>query len=276
MTEFRLLKNTDTEVVLDYINKNAIETAFLYANVIQFGIENDGSKRRCADYYGFFEDDKILGILPFYNLGSCIPHYIDDRAIEVFAEKMISREFEVLLGMAGIVNPLANIVNVHKTIKDDSDDSYYVNDNFKPFKLGDVRIEDVKSLPKDKVIKFSKEMHETGFGRHISDEEIEKSLQEKGDEETFLILSKDGEYVADANIQTYTDQICQVGGVYTSPDHRGNGYAKAVVSAICEIIVGRGKMPTLMVTKENTPAVKAYQALGFRHYDDYKIISYKI
>ena len=44
---------------------------------------------------------------------------------------------------------------------------------------------------------------------------------------------------------------------------RGRGYAKMVVSAIAQGIVGRGDTPYLMVMPENTPAVRLYESLGF-------------
>ena len=78
--------------------------------------------------------------------------------------------------------------------------------------------------------------------------------------------------VAQAGIQTYTPKINQIGSVYTPEEERGKGYAKAIVSEICKRIIERGKMPTLMVNKDNTPAVRAYNALGFEHYDDYLIV----
>lgn len=94
-------------------------------------------------------------------------------------------------------------------------------------------------------------------------------------EEDYVFLIKDDKIVAQANIQTTTDEINQIGGVYTSEEERGKGYCKAVVSEICKRITARGKIPTLMVVKKNTPAVKAYSVLGFKHYDDYLIIEFE-
>jgi uncharacterized protein len=78
-----------------------------------------------------------------------------------------------------------------------------------------------------------------------------------------------------ANIQTYTSKINQIGGVYTLPEYRGKGYCKAIVSELCKRILGRGKMPTLSVKNNNTPAVCAYQSIGFKYYDDYLIVKFQ-
>lgn len=275
MTELRLLGAKDEKRLLEYIEQYTFETAFLYANVKQFGVENDGQTRRCANYYGLFEGESLLGVLPFYNLGSCIPHFIDARAIPIFAKKMKETHFDCLLGMNQLVGPLVEALKPFKEAIKDTDDSYYINQEFKPYRLQEIEIVSIHELPLDQAIAFHREMNLVGFGRETSDEEAQKALNEKGDEEAYLVILKDGKCLASANIQTYTGQIAQIGGVYTAPEHRGNGYAKAVVSALCDIIIKSGKMPTLMVTKANTPAVKAYQALGFKHYDDYRIVSYQ-
>ncbi|WP_291561459.1 MULTISPECIES: GNAT family N-acetyltransferase [unclassified Clostridium] len=68
--------------------------------------------------------------------------------------------------------------------------------------------------------------------------------------------------------------MSQIGGVFTLPEVRGNGYAKAMVSKICDNIIAREKIPTLMVSNANVPAVKAYKSLGFDFYDDYLMVEF--
>ncbi|MDF2880698.1 MAG: family N-acetyltransferase [Clostridiaceae bacterium] len=273
--EFRLLSNNDNNHVMDYFRKNPIETTFLYGNVVQFGLENNRNIRRAADYYGYFKDGDIKGILPFYNLGSCIPHYEDKDAIKYFCEKMKERDFSYLLGMANVINPLYEEIKEYKTILEYSDDSYFVNDSFKPFILKNIDIVNAKDLPVDKAVAFLQEVNEQGFNRISSRDEIIKTMNERGEEEESVVVLLNGKAVAHANIQTFTDKINQIGGVYTSKDYRGNGYCKAAVSEICSRILIRGKVPTLMVRKNNIPAVNAYKALGFNHYSDYLLISLK-
>ena len=86
----------------------------------------------------------------------------------------------------------------------------------------------------------------------------------------------DNKLVAQACIQTFTDNSNQIGAVYSLEEERGKGYAKAAVSELCERIIGRGKLPTLIVSKQNPPALNAYKALGFEHYSDYLIIKFFI
>jgi RimJ/RimL family protein N-acetyltransferase len=272
----KVLNNTDKPLVLSYLENHHLEVTFLIGNVISFGLENNKNIRRCADYFGYFEENILKGILAFYNLGSCIPHYEDKNAIKEFAELMKKTKFEVLLGMEHIIKPLFEEIKAAKEVDEYSEDSYYVNNNFTPYIIDGLTFLDAKDAPIEKATEFIKKAYADGFKSAKTSEEIVQMLKERNEEEDFILLFKDGELKAQANVQTYTNSINQVGGVFTLSEERGNGYCKATVSEVCRRILERGKTPTLMVRKNNIPAVKAYQALGFKHYDDFLIISFKV
>lgn len=276
----RLLKNHDKQIMLEYIRKYPAETTFLYGNVMNFPIENDTSKRRCADYYGYFEDSKsekskLKGIIPFYNLGSCIPHYESPDAVVEFAKLLKDRNFEFLLGMKKIIQPLYEYIKPYKKEKEYEDSSYFVLKEFKPYNVSAPNAYFFNADGNnDDVVKFMNSARRLGFKDNLTLEESKKSLLQRGKEEEIIILSVDGKMVATAAVQTGTDEINQIGGVVTMPEERGKGYCKAVVSKLCENIISRGKQSTLMVVNSNTPALKAYQSLGFEYYDDYLFINY--
>ncbi len=271
----RQLCNKDKEIVMEYLVRNQMECTFLIGNVKFYGLENDHNQRRCADYFGYFEEGSLRGVLPFYNLGSCIPHYEVDEAIHAFVPLLCERSFDYFLGMKKIVEPLYELIKDKKVTLNYSSDSYYVNNNFKPFKLKNINFEDSMPLTKEKVDFFIRANLE-GFGRNNSYEEAEKSLYSRTPEELFIFGRVGDSFVAQGNIQTTTEYVCQIGAVFTAPEERGHGYCKAVVSEICERILSFGKTPTLIVRKDNIPAVKAYKSLGFSAYDDYLIIHFAV
>lgn len=271
----RILNENDRSAVLDYLERNHIECTFLIGNVQQFGIDNNKDIRRCADYYGYFKGNDLTGILPFYNLGSCIPHFESKEAVPEFAELMKANNFTFLLGMKKLIKPLYDAVSPYKTTLSYSEDSYFVNNNFKPFVLPGVEVKNPSELETDSMLAFMLEARLKGFGEESTKEEQLKTLGERSPEEDFIFELINGKIVAQACIQTYTSKINQIGGVYTSSAERGKGYCKAVVSELCRRILKRGKTPTLMVRNNNTPAVRAYTSLGFGFYDDYLIVSFK-
>lgn len=267
-----LLTEADRQLVLEYLGRNEIETSFLYGNIIEFGIDNNKDIGRCADYYGYLVGGTLRGILPFYNLGSCIPHYEVEDAVPSFSELMKERKFNFLLGMQKIIKPLYEQIKMYKEVQSYDESSYFINRDFKPFVLDGVKFADANGESSDEIIDFIVGARINGFKETADREEIRKSLTQRGIEEDFIIAEKDGKIVAQAGVQTYTPSIIQIGSVYTIQEERGKGYCKAVVSELCRRIIDRGKMPTLMVHKDNTPAVMAYSALGFEQYDDYLII----
>lgn len=271
----RLLTKADKETILEYLARNEVETSFLYANIVEFGVDNRKEIRRCADYYGYFEGEVLKGILPFYNLGSCIPHYETDEAVLFFAELMKERNFEFLLGMYKVIKPLYNQIKDYKDIKSYDESSYFINNNFRPFILEGVRFLSTNELTYEKAAEFVLQARIKGFNQDAAIEDVKKSLMQRGKEEEYLFLEKGDKIVAQACIQTYTPRINQIGSVYTAEEERGKGYCKALVSEMCRRIIARGKVPTLSVKKKNTPAVRAYTALGFEHYDDYLIVRCK-
>lgn len=270
----RLLTDDDRQRMLDYQARNEIETSFLYANIIEFGIENRPDMRRCADYYGFFEGPELKGVLPFYNLGSCIPHYESDAAIPLFVEMMKERNFEFLLGMHKVVKPLYEWIKADKEIKLYDECYYFINRNFKPFLLDGIGFVNANGDAGGEVEDFVADARAKGFHQTSTREDIRKTLTQRGKEEEFIFAQRDGRIVAQACVQTYTSRINQIGAVFTAENERGKGYCKATVSEICRRILAKGKTPTLSVKKNNTPAVRAYTALGFEAYDDYLIIQF--
>ena len=57
--------------------------------------------------------------------------------------------------------------------------------------------------------------------------------------------------------------FAEVSAVATHPDHRGRGYAKALISAVMESMASRGDRAFLHVWPDNVSAIAAYTALGF-------------
>ena len=55
----------------------------------------------------------------------------------------------------------------------------------------------------------------------------------------------------------------EISAVCTHPEHRGRGYAKALVSAVARGIVAGGGTPFLHVRAGNTVAISTYEKLGF-------------
>jgi predicted GNAT family acetyltransferase len=59
------------------------------------------------------------------------------------------------------------------------------------------------------------------------------------------------------------DGFTEISAVCTHPDHRGHGYAHALITALMQEIWARKELPFLHVVGENQSAIALYHALGF-------------
>ncbi len=60
-----------------------------------------------------------------------------------------------------------------------------------------------------------------------------------------------------------TPGFVEVSAVCTHPDARGRGYGKAMTARVAEHIMQSGKTPYLHVFAANSPAIRAYESVGF-------------
>lgn len=70
--------------------------------------------------------------------------------------------------------------------------------------------------------------------------------------------------LATARTGVETEDTWMVGGVYTDPQHRGQGLARALTLAVALEAKRVGADAMLYARPENLPAVRAYRSVGFR------------
>ena len=111
-------------------------------------------------------------------------------------------------------------------------------------------------------------------GRPLTDAEVDISLRQILKNQLCFALTFDGDIVAKANTNAIGINCVQIGGVYTHPLYRRNGYAGALVQALCNRATQGGRKPVLFVKEKNTPAFNLYQKLGFEECGRYTIAYY--
>ena len=270
----RVLLNEDRSLVEQYLERNHIETTFLYGNATQFGLSNNRLYRRCGDYYGYFDGAALAGVIAFYNLGSVIPHFETEKAVQHFAALLRRRSFDALLGMRKVIQPLYEMIRQDVEVVAYNESGYYLNRDFSPWIAEQAEFVNIEDVDPAIAARFVIRVNRYGFQRDVT-AEVHKIIRERAPEEDYLLMRVGEKIVGQALIQTFTNQINQIGAVYTVEEERGRGYCKALMSEMCRRILGRGKIPALMVKNDNLAAVKAYTALGFACYDDYLLINVK-
>ena len=80
-------------------------------------------------------------------------------------------------------------------------------------------------------------------------------------------------YVSKANTNARGFDHIQIGGVFTVPRFRNQGYALHTVAALCRFIIEEEhKIPSLFVRSGNENAIKLYKSLGFEIKDTTKTV----
>lgn len=80
----------------------------------------------------------------------------------------------------------------------------------------------------------------------------------------FVGVRREGRLVAMAGERLQPEGYTEVSGVCTHPDHRGRGYAAALMRLVAGRIFARDEQPFLHAYATNTGAIALYETLGFR------------
>jgi predicted GNAT family acetyltransferase len=92
-----------------------------------------------------------------------------------------------------------------------------------------------------------------------------------------FVAHREEEPVATCCFNAELPDVVQIGAVWTPPTMRGRGYARAVVAGALRIAQQEGVMRAVLFTEEtNTPAQRAYEALGFARVGDYGMMLYDL
>ena len=81
-----------------------------------------------------------------------------------------------------------------------------------------------------------------------------------------------GRLVAAASTSAESTQAAMIGGVWTLPDERGQGYSTAVVAALSAELLAEGRNPHLFYLEDNAPAAHVYKKIGFQDIDHWTVV----
>ena len=285
MPEFRILKPGDEQAMEAFLLPRISSSMFLIGNSRLAGLEDHGETYQ-GTYTAAFQNGRIVAVAAHYwnrMLVLQAPHYLEELARFVLSAS--GRPLKGLIGPGDHVDSAVNCLGLKSSdIQLDSKEYLY------SLSLDALRVPD--ALSSGKVRGRRIEAHdidlvaewETAFSQEALGETDGPQLREKCRravedslcEQRAWILENNGQPVARTGFNTTIEEAVQVGGVWTPPEFRSRGYARAAVAA--SLLDARKKgIPTafLFTDYRNYPAHKAYEALGFRHIADYGILLLK-
>ena len=82
---------------------------------------------------------------------------------------------------------------------------------------------------------------------------------------------KDNKFIAKAGVSASSWNYAQIGGVYTLPEYRRQGYSFATMNKLLSSLQKNNKKVVLFVNIENYKAIEMYKKLGFSDIGSYQV-----
>lgn len=278
----RILQPGDEAALEAFLLPRIDSSMFLIGNMRSAGLIDRGQPYE-GTYAAAFEDGQIVGVTAHYwnqNLTLQAPVHLD--ALWRAAVEASGRSIKGWIGPNEQVSAAAGAFDVDDSnIQMDETEKLYslklddllVPDGLRSGKVSGRQIErrDLELVTEWRVAYSVETLGDEDSPRlwEKSRASIERSLKEQNT----WVLEKQGQPVASSSFNTAIKEAVQVGGVWTPPELRSRGYGRAAVAASLLDARAEGVTKAILFTGEdNIAAQKAYEALGFRHIGDYRIM----
>jgi RimJ/RimL family protein N-acetyltransferase len=282
MAEIHILRPGDEAALEAFLLPRIASSMFLIGNMRAAGLA-DGGEVYQGTYTAAFEGGQIAGVVAHCWNGNLIfqaPAHLE--ALWPVAAGASGRSIRGLLGPEAQVAQALESIGVDKASRqlDETENLYSLDlaDLIVPegLRSGRLRGRRIGSRDVDLVTAWRVAFSLEALGEQESPRlwagcrsSIERSL----DRGWTWLLEDEGEPVACSSFNTAIDEAVQIGGVWTPPELRRQGYGRAVVAASLLDARAEGATTSILFTGvRNMAAQKAYTALGYRHIGDYRLV----
>lgn len=286
---FRLLKNQDYDIFEDFLKNYVATSMFMRSNARRAGLEFKPNQDYSADYWGAFEDDQLKGILVLNWNGNLFIQAPDDKILSKlfhFFQQTATSNY-LIKGVLGPDHQARQILAWLKPLPDNllfsvAEVSYNLilkNMTLPPQLLDGTwtcrlaTLQDLTVLT-PWMVDYGIETLNAAPNKPDAYDIAQEELSKKIDLGEIFVLEDKGRCVAKADYNATLPYIYQIGGVWTPPEFRGRGYARAAVGGALRAAREKGVEMGTLFTK-NPTAVRAYESLGFRQIDHYHITLFK-
>jgi RimJ/RimL family protein N-acetyltransferase len=283
---FRILEPGDEAALKTFLAPRLDSSLFLYGNLLAAGLEDTG-ERHSGTYAAVFEGPRITAVAGhFWNQTMVIQAPIQIPALLRLAQEASGRPLRRLVG------PDEQVVKAIECLRltpaelqmDEAEWLYSLTraDLMAPNMLVSgraagrrIRAEDA-DLVAEWRLGYYREMHLEQDSTELR-EVARRGVEDEIASGRTWILEVEGKPVASTSFNALVRDegvagTVQIGGVYTPPELRSRGYARAAVAASLLDARSEGYQKSILFTGvSNTAAQKAYTALGFGMIGSYRI-----
>ena len=278
----RLLKGQDTKKLEEYLAPHKAECMFICSNLRAAGIEYQGADFE-GEYFGCVDKGDVhrqhlLGVIVHYWNGNIMMHASNQEALEhlvLHLKKNIKRP------VAGVLGPRMQAEYVIKNLglsdaqfNINSREGLYainldaLNELSMPNNMSVIAAQDVS---KTILIQWMKSYDIEALGVPSTNDleiKVEESLNKRLKKNESWVLLLHGTPVALSAFNARLSDMVQVGPVWTPPEFRNKGFARLLLAYTLQNEKLNGTKQAILFT-DNSAAVKAYLAIGFKKIGDY-------
>ena len=261
-----------------YLRAHYRENVYLLSDLQQ---RASRSKRGAAlsggdslDLMGYCENGALLAAQGFYRLGRWFPYFDDARALEPMLQDARRRRVRWVMGAQRVVEPLiAGMLAEGFALDYDEYDEVWIVDaaTLRPPAAEGVRRATAEDAAAVAALRRAFEHEYFGAPLHRVDQDWCLRIAHRYIADGAHVAERGGEIVSMAAVEAAIPEVSQIGAVYTVPEERGQGLARATVSALALDRLAHTPEVSLVVSVENIPAQRAYVALGFGYSHGYRM-----
>ena len=257
----------DRADVVTFLESHAPHMMFAWSNLRRYGM--DGEHPRGMQ---FWFSDGFADLIGISNEGMLMP-FCPNTADDI-APLFAGRKILGLLGDTSIVERVRSALGLGRA-ELDTDEPLYDLD------LCNLKLPDTTGLELRPLEAAPRELLETWRAAYsveslaIPGEDAKAKAAKDIDiylaNDSHRVLLRDGNPISMTGFNATAPGVVQIGGVYTPPDLRSRGYARAAVAMHLDEVRNNG-IDRVFLFAANEPAEKAYRAIGFRQIGQYSVV----
>lgn len=262
----KTLTSKHTAEILNYCLENEHENFFTISRLFE-----DADPFQNMEIIAKYENDKIVSLLTFFtDFQNLVVHSNSKQTIKELLDKfpnIKSIKYVVCYKKFAdtILEHLKQKYNLVPTKKNIEDVFQIKLNTFKNH---------TKSNSDYRIGQTNQKQEIAEFSTIIDQQPIDQAEPDLIKPHNEYLLYKNNQLVAKAALHGKTKNYFQIGGVGTLKEHRRKGYAKEIVSFICQENLNT-RTGILFTGEDNIAAQKVYQQLGFSKFDKLILATFK-
>lgn len=280
MAELRILKPGDEAALEAFLLRHAASSMFLRSNSRAVGLADHGERLE-GTYAAGFDGPEIVAVAAHYWNGNVVLQAPDH--LTAVLDLAVGRSGRAVKGLVG---PWVQAETARRRLDLDANSASLFSreilmslplDRLKvpaPLASGNVLCRAARADEVEWLAACNRTYQVEAVGRMDSPDLLDECREAAGwNFEKWWVLTENDSPVSCTTFNARLPDMVQVGGVFTPPDLRGQGYGRAVVAGSLLTARDEGVETAILFTaEENEPAQRAYRALGFEEIGDYGLL----